>query len=296
MMRDSGWRLIQLHRNRSLRVAFLHHRFNSLPQFPFNSSGRRHWSPPSSILEDKAPLRSKKTILVIIPFKLTRTPNTQFACVTEGWLGLVRDDESGRLITKASAEDGLDLSGIEVVPGERSTLSGFQSMPMAIARSTCSPASAPSSRRLRSALDLPVTSLPRSTFHTEASQLRLTPVPMNSPAKPTTRKWPRNSSNLGSQTVAVTMGSDGALLPTNTSTGHIPPFNFKVVDTTGAGDAFMGGLSYGRLRGLGPPRHRTVANACAAICCTRVGARAVGTLDEVSSLVHAQRPGKAAAF
>jgi hypothetical protein len=132
MMRDSGWRLIQLHRNRSLRVAFLHHRFNSLPQFPFNSSGRRHWSPPSSILEDKAPLRSKKTILVIIPFKLTRTPNTQFACVTEGWLGLVRDDESGRLITKASAEDGLDLSGIEVVPGERSTLSGFQSMPMAI--------------------------------------------------------------------------------------------------------------------------------------------------------------------
>src|SRR6476659_4385206 len=169
-------------------------------------------------------------------------------------------------------------------------------MPMAIARSTCSPASAASSRRLRSALDLPVTSLPRSTFHTEASQVPLAPMPMNSPAKPTTRKLPRNSSNLGSKTVAVTMGSDGALLATNTSTGHIPPFKVKVVDTTGAGDAFMGGLSYGRLRGWDLHDTGLFANACAAICCTRVGARAMGTLDEVSSLVHTERPGKAAAF
>jgi hypothetical protein len=176
MMRDSGWRLIQLHRNRSLRVAFLHHRFDSLPQFPFNSSGRRHWSPPSSILEDKAPLRSKKTILVIIPFKLTRTPNTQFACVTAGWLGLVRDDESGRLITKAFAEDGLDLSGIELVPGEQSTLSWIPVDANSDRSIYLFPASAASSRRLRSALDLPVTSLPRSTFHTEASH-RLLPCP-----------------------------------------------------------------------------------------------------------------------
>src|ERR1700738_1158547 len=38
-----------------------------------------------------------------------------------GWLGLIGDDESGRLITRAFAEDGLDLSGIEVIPGEKST-------------------------------------------------------------------------------------------------------------------------------------------------------------------------------
>src|SRR5260370_36667817 len=38
-----------------------------------------------------------------------------------GWLGLIGDDESGRLITRAFAEDGLDLSGIEVIAGEKST-------------------------------------------------------------------------------------------------------------------------------------------------------------------------------
>src|SRR5205814_10349353 len=40
---------------------------------------------------------------------------------TAGWLGLLGDDQSGRLVTKAFTEDGLDLSGIEVVPGEQST-------------------------------------------------------------------------------------------------------------------------------------------------------------------------------
>src|SRR5437764_14572072 len=39
-----------------------------------------------------------------------------------GWLGLIGDDESGRLITRAFAQDGLDLAGIEVVKGEESNL------------------------------------------------------------------------------------------------------------------------------------------------------------------------------
>jgi len=38
-----------------------------------------------------------------------------------GWLGLIGNDESGRLITRAFAEDGLDLSGIEVITGVKST-------------------------------------------------------------------------------------------------------------------------------------------------------------------------------
>ncbi|MGH9765281.1 MAG: carbohydrate kinase family protein, partial [Blastocatellia bacterium] len=36
-----------------------------------------------------------------------------------GWLGLIGDDENGRVIQKAFADDGMDLSGIEVVKGER---------------------------------------------------------------------------------------------------------------------------------------------------------------------------------
>jgi sugar/nucleoside kinase (ribokinase family) len=238
----------------------------------------------------QGPAQKQKDHLGYYSVQANPGPENQFACVTAGWLGLVRDDESGRLITKAFAEDGLDLSGIELVPGEQSTLSRIPVDANSDRSIYLFPASAASSRRLRSALDLPVTSLPRSTFHTEASQLPLTPMPMNSPAKPTTRKLPRNSSNL------VTMGSDGALLATNTSTGDIPPFKVEVVDTTGAGDAIMGGRSYGRLRGWDLHDPGLFANACAAICCTRVGARAIGTLDEVSSLVRTQRPGKAAAF
>ena len=39
-----------------------------------------------------------------------------------GWLGLIGDDENGRIIQKAFSQDGMDLSGIEVVKGEMSSL------------------------------------------------------------------------------------------------------------------------------------------------------------------------------
>src|SRR6201981_1974376 len=41
---------------------------------------------------------------------------------TAGWLGLIGDDENGRMIQKAFADDGMDMSGVEVVKGERSAL------------------------------------------------------------------------------------------------------------------------------------------------------------------------------
>jgi hypothetical protein len=37
-------------------------------------------------------------------------------------------------------------------------------------------------------------------------------------------------------------------------------------------------------------------DSCAAICCARIGARAMGTLEEIASLVHAPRPGKPRRF
>jgi sugar/nucleoside kinase (ribokinase family) len=38
------------------------------------------------------------------------------------------------------------------------------------------------------------------------------------------------------------------------------------------------------------------ANACAAICCTQVGARAMGKRGEVVALIKSQRPEEAALF
>ena len=101
---------------------------------------------------------------------------------------------------------------------------------------------------------------------------------------------------LGPKLVAVTMGADGALLASAGKMAHVPAFKVNVVDSTGAGDAFMGGLSCGLLQNW---EHRAVglfANACAAICCTKVGARAMGRRDEVMALIKSQRPEELSAF
>src|ERR1700737_2103744 len=39
-----------------------------------------------------------------------------------GWLGLIGDDENRLIIQKAFTEDGIDPSGVEVVKGERSSV------------------------------------------------------------------------------------------------------------------------------------------------------------------------------
>jgi sugar/nucleoside kinase (ribokinase family) len=69
-----------------------------------------------------------------------------------------------------------------------------------------------------------------------------------------------------------------------------------VVDTTGAGDAFMGGLSYALLQGWDLKKVGTFANACAALCCTKVGARAMSRRDEVIAFIKAKAPAGAPAF
>ena len=47
----------------------------------------------------------------------------------------------------------------------------------------------------------------------------------------------------GVETVIVTMGSRGALLVTGTETTRIQPVRVDPVDTTGAGDAFIGSFA-----------------------------------------------------
>jgi fructokinase len=102
--------------------------------------------------------------------------------------------------------------------------------------------------------------------------------------------------NLGPKLVAITEGEDGCLIATKEKRVQVPAFRVNVVDTTGAGDAFMGGLSYGLLQGWDLERVGIFANACAALCCTKVGARAMSRLDEVLAFVKAKVPMGASAF
>ena len=265
-----------------------------------------------------------------------------------GWLGLIGDDESGRLITRAFAEDGLDLSGIEVMRGEKST---FTWIPVDARGERCiymfpNVNGTLSAEQVRTRFAGHI--VKARHFHTEASQLPLAPVregmhiareagvrvifdldvapsyfsqaglgsesdlvetlalaDVLKPCKAAAReisgetdyeKMATKLLALGPKIVAVTMGAEGSLLATANTMDHVPALKVAVVDSTGAGDAFMGGLSFGLLQGWELPDAALFANACAALCCTKVGARAMGRAAEVLALIKSQRPADAAAF
>jgi fructokinase len=264
---------------------------------------------------------------------------------TTGWLGLIGDDENGRLIQKAFQDDGMDLSGIEVVKGEHSSMTWipvdaqgerciymFPNVNGKLSQHQVLSRFAPHIEKAKH-------------FHTEASQLPIAPVkeamqvarqagvriifdldvapsffcqmglgtqgelcqslrlvdvlkPCKAAAREITGEsdWDKMADGLlglGPSLVAVTQGAEGCLIASREKRVHVPAFNVDVVDTTGAGDAFMGGLSYGLLQGWDFERVGTFANACAALCCTRVGARAMAKRDEVLAFI--KKSGRTAA-
>jgi ribokinase len=78
---------------------------------------------------------------------------------------------------------------------------------------------------------------------------------------------------LGPGTVIVTLAGAGSLIVTADGATHVPSFSVAVVDTTAAGDAFVGGLAAARLRGLPLRDAVRYANACGALTVTRQGAQ-----------------------
>lgn len=85
----------------------------------------------------------------------------------------------------------------------------------------------------------------------------------------------------------ITLGVQGSLLHTPTQSLHIPIYSAgKVVDTTGAGDAFNGGFAAALARGETPERAAHFGSATAGISVTRPGtAPSMPTLAEVKVLL-----------
>jgi len=75
----------------------------------------------------------------------------------------------------------------------------------------------------------------------------------------------------GIRRVIITLGANGSLLAGRDGCEHVPPFAVKSVDSTGAGDAFIG--SFAVFLGEGVPEREAVrrANLYAALSTTGVG-------------------------
>lgn len=86
--------------------------------------------------------------------------------------------------------------------------------------------------------------------------------------------------------VVITNGLDGALVVDQAGAHRIAPFTTEVVDSTGAGDAFVGGLAAALAAGMDLPAAARVAAAAGAVSATRLGAQpSLPTLAEIDALM-----------
>lgn len=77
--------------------------------------------------------------------------------------------------------------------------------------------------------------------------------------------------NKGVKNVLITMGSKGVYIATGKRRGLLPAYQVDAVDTTGAGDAFNGGLAAALAEGKDLWEAAKFANALAAISVQRIG-------------------------
>jgi sugar/nucleoside kinase (ribokinase family) len=98
--------------------------------------------------------------------------------------------------------------------------------------------------------------------------------------------------DCGAGTVVLKMGAGGCLIlpQAGDDLQHVPAFDVPVVDATGAGDAFVGGLIGGVWLGWGLERSARLANAVGALCVTGAGATGnVSSLPETLSFIESAR-------
>jgi sugar/nucleoside kinase (ribokinase family)/D-arabinose 5-phosphate isomerase GutQ len=95
-----------------------------------------------------------------------------------------------------------------------------------------------------------------------------------------------------SEAVVVTDGERGCAIAAAESALRLPAFSVKVIDTTGAGDAFMGAMLAALRWGLPWRAIGTLANAAGAVCVGRLGAFPAGfeVRDEVLALFREVMP------
>ena len=77
----------------------------------------------------------------------------------------------------------------------------------------------------------------------------------------------------GAKIVVVTLGKDGCYITDGKNSQSIKAYKTKVLDTTGAGDAFAAGFLYGMLSGKSLRESGELGNRIASLCIQKFGAR-----------------------
>jgi ribokinase len=91
----------------------------------------------------------------------------------------------------------------------------------------------------------------------------------------------------GVKHVIVTLGEKGALAISNDHMTKVDAYKVKPVDTTAAGDAFIGGFASALLRGLEIKKAVQYGNASGALAVTKFGAQpSLPISEEVEKLIH----------
>jgi sulfofructose kinase len=94
----------------------------------------------------------------------------------------------------------------------------------------------------------------------------------------------------GCRAVCATLGIDGALAWDGHRFWYSPSYKVRVADTTGAGDLFHAGFSYGILKGWELQRILDFACAAAGLNCQALGAR--GGISELQKIERLQQKGQ----
>ena len=104
---------------------------------------------------------------------------------------------------------------------------------------------------------------------------------------PSTQKAAEILLTRGVKTVIITLGAEGAFLATKKKKVHVPAFKTEVVDTTGAGDAFIGGFASGLVQGKEIGFALQMASAAGALASAKTGAQtSLPSCQELESFLN----------